>query len=124
MEEEVQVLENLVTKEEVLEVLKEFMKDKSPGPEGWTVEFYLHFFELVASNLVEAVEEACMTRAVYKGMNMTFIALIPKVNGLATFGDFRPIYLSNLCYKIITKIISKRIRPILSRIKGKVFCLV
>jgi hypothetical protein len=98
------------------------MKDKSPGPDGWTVEFYLHFFELVASNLVEAVEEACMTGAVYKGMNTTFIALIPKVNGLATFGDFRPIYLCNLCYKIITKIISKRIRPILSRIKGKVFC--
>ena len=83
-----QVLENLVTKEEVLEVLKEFMKDKSPGPEGWAVEFYLHFFELVASNLVEAVEEACMTGAVYKGINTTFIALIPKVNGLATFGDF------------------------------------
>ena len=114
-----QVLENLVTKEEVLEVLKEFMKDKSPGPEGWTVEFYLHFFELVASNLVEAVEEVCMTGVVYKGINTTFIALIPKVNGLTTFGDFRPIYLCNLCYKIITKIISKRIRPILSRTLSK-----
>jgi hypothetical protein len=115
MEEEVQVLENPVTKEEVLEVLKEFMKDKTPGPDGWTVEFCLHFFELVASNLVEAVEEARMTGAMYKGMNTTFIELIPKVNGLATFGDFRPIYLCNLCYKIITKIIAKRIRPILSR---------
>jgi 23S rRNA U2552 (ribose-2'-O)-methylase RlmE/FtsJ len=88
MEEEVKVLENPVTKEEVLEVLKEFMKDKTPGPDGWTVEFCLHFFELVASDLVEAVEEARMIGAMYKGMNTTFIALIPKVNGLATFGDF------------------------------------
>jgi hypothetical protein len=24
-------------------VLKGFAKDKSPGPDGWTVDFFLHF---------------------------------------------------------------------------------
>jgi hypothetical protein len=50
-EEEVQILENPCTKEEVLEVLRGFTKDKSPGPDGWTVEFFLHFFDLTCWGL-------------------------------------------------------------------------
>jgi hypothetical protein len=62
-----------------------------------------------------AIEEARIRGEVNQNLNSTFITLIPKVNGPATFGDFRPIALCNLCYKIISKIIAKRIRPILSR---------
>jgi hypothetical protein len=46
---------------------------------------------------------------------LTFLALIPKINKPTSFGDFRPIALCNLCYKIIAKLIANRIRPILSR---------
>jgi hypothetical protein len=105
----------MVTKEEVLEVLKGFTKDKSPGLDGWTMEFYLHFYDLVANDLLDAVEEARLTGEVSRALNSTFIALILKVNGPATFKDFCPIALCNLCYKIFSKIIAKHIRPILSR---------
>jgi hypothetical protein len=115
-EEEVLRLEIPCTKEEILEVLWGFTKDKSPGPDGWTVEFYLHYFDLLVEDLVEAVEESRVTGSVNRSINSTFLALIPKVNGSTSFGDFRPIALCNLCYKIITKIIANRIRPILSRI--------
>jgi hypothetical protein len=36
-----------VTEEELKEMLHNLQKDKSPGPDGWTVEFYLGFFELL-----------------------------------------------------------------------------
>jgi hypothetical protein len=114
-EEEVVTLESPCSSEEVLEVLKGFSKDKSPGPDGWTVEFFLHFFELVGKDLLDVVEETRLGGEVIRSINSTFIALIPKVNCPSSFGDFRPIALCNLCYKIIAKIIARRIRPILSR---------
>jgi hypothetical protein len=114
MEEEVLNLEKPCSREEILEVLKGFSKDKSPGPDGWTVEFFLHFFELVGQDLLDVVEESRIRGEVIKQINSTFIALIPKVNRPSTFNDFLPIALCNLCYKIIAKIIAKRIQPILS----------
>jgi hypothetical protein len=46
-EEDATTLEKPCTKEEILEVLKGFTKDKSHGLDGWTVEFFLRYFELV-----------------------------------------------------------------------------
>jgi hypothetical protein len=48
------------------------------------------------------------------GLNATFLALIHKKENPSSFGDFRPTYLCNLVYKIITKIIAKRIKSIMS----------
>ena len=44
---------------------------------------------------------------------MTFMALIPKEKGVNNFSRFRPIYLCNTGYKLITKIIANRIKNIL-----------
>jgi mannosylglycoprotein endo-beta-mannosidase len=99
----------------VFEVLKGMTKEKISGPDEWTVEFYISFYDLVAKDLLEAIEEAHLKGEVNRTLNSTFISLIPKINGPTTFGDFRPIALCNLCYNIITKIIAKRIKPIMSR---------
>jgi hypothetical protein len=114
-DEELVALEKPVSEKEVLEVLKGFPKEKILGPDGWSVEFFIFFYDLVAKDLMEAVEESRIKGEVIKSLNSTFIALIPKVNGPTNFGDFRPIALCNLCYKVISKIIAQRLRPILSR---------
>jgi hypothetical protein len=90
------------------------MKNKSPSPDGWTIEFFVNYTDLVENYLLEALEESRLLGEVKRSMNLTFISLIPKFSGPTTFGDLRPIPLCNLCYKIISKIISKRITPILS----------
>jgi hypothetical protein len=41
--------------------------------------------------------------------------LIPKENNSISFNDFRPISLCNLIYKVISKVISNRIKPFLER---------
>ena len=49
-------------------------------------------------------------------MNKTFITLIPKVQGAYNFGHFRPISLSNFCYKVISRILVARLRPLLDKL--------
>ena len=86
--------------------LKSFSKDKSPGPDGWTIEFYLHFFDLVGPDLLELVENTRLHGKVTGAINSTFLTLIPKASTPTTFGDYRTIAL-------ISKIIANRIKPFL-----------
>lgn len=49
-------------------------------------------------------------------LNQTLIALILKIKGPETIGNYRPISLCNFVYKVITKIIVTRIRPLLEKL--------
>ena len=49
--EESCALYSLVTIEELKSVLFHLKKEKSPGPDGWTVEFFTSFFDLVGEDL-------------------------------------------------------------------------
>lgn len=44
-------------------------------------------------------------------LNKTNIVLIPKIAGLESLGNYRPISLCNMVYKVVTKIIVARLRP-------------
>jgi hypothetical protein len=97
-----------------LKTLKGFKGSKSPGPDGWTVEFFLTFYDILGNDILEMVEESRRKGWVSGALNATFLALIPKSNNPDSFGGFRPIALCNLVYKIITKIIATRIKSSLS----------
>jgi hypothetical protein len=97
------------------EVLNSFAKDKSLGLGGWTVEFFIHCFDLVGDDLLALVEDSRLHGSVNKSLNVTFLTLIPKVNNPSSFRDYKPIALCNLCYKLISNIIANMLKPILSR---------
>ena len=106
-------LTSQVTLKELELSLKSFKKDRSPGPDGWPVEFYLHFFDLLGPTLVHMVDMTRISGFIPPSLNSTFITLIPKKDKPRTFADFRPISLCNLLYKLIAKVIACRLKPFL-----------
>lgn len=86
---------------EVEPTIKKFSKSNSLGPEGWTMDLFLHFFDLMGQYLLNVIEEVRSTMRISGDLNSTFIALIPKLPNPSSFDDFMPIVLWNLVYKII-----------------------
>ena len=94
----------LVTSAEILSTLKVFKASKSPGPDGWTVEFFLAFFDQLGEDLLGIVEESRKTGKVLSALNATFITLITKESVVEFPGKFHPIALCNVIFKIIMKV--------------------
>jgi len=69
----------------------------------------------MGEDILTLVEENRLSGHIAGSINSTFIALIPKTNKTPQFGDFRPISLCNLVYKVISKVIVNIIKPILSK---------
>ena len=103
-----------VTKEELLEVLKAFKRDKSLSPDGWSLEIFTHFFDIFKRDLLNMVESRIMGK-IHLIINSTYVTLIPKRHPSMAFKNYRPILLCNLIYKIISKTIANQMRNILFR---------
>ena len=61
----------------------------------------------------QIVEKSRISSRILPAMNATFHTLIPKCEGADSPEKFRPISLCNVIYKIITKVISNQLKPIL-----------
>ena len=61
-------IENVLMSE-IEDALRSFKKDKSPSPDGWPVEFFLLFFDLLGRNLLKAVECSRMSGRITPSLN-------------------------------------------------------
>lgn len=96
------------------EVIESFNKDKSPGLEDWSLEFFRDFFEVVGNDLLLTLEERRKGGKLPPAINSTFLAMTPKTDLPATFEDLRSITLCNCLYKIHSKLIALQLKPLLS----------
>ena len=99
---------------ELLATLQSLQQDKISGHDGYPDEFYLGFYDFLGGDLLMVVEESRREGFKHPLLNSTFLALIPKKYSLGKFEDSRPISLCNSIYKIISKIIAKRLKEVLS----------
>eukprot|EP00253_Pinus_taeda_P021952 PITA_21952 len=114
--EDNQVLLKPLSEEEIIKVIWAMESDKALGPDGFTIHFYKVCWNIIKTYLLKMIQGFFGKTKVGGGINSTFLALIPKEANLETFGRFRPISLCNASYKILSKIIANRIKPLLDKL--------
>lgn len=87
-------------------------KDKAPGPDGYSSGFFKKAWNYVGDSFSDVVREFFESGALLKQVNHTAIALIPKSDHASSMQDFRPITYYNITYKVIAKVLSTRLAPI------------
>jgi hypothetical protein len=109
-------LEREVAIEEVHLAIFSSKGSKASGPDGFNFNFYKKFWELIQHDLFTMVLEFFRRGCLPKGINTSYIALIPKVTGSSSFNDYRPISLLNGLYKIIAKILATRLKAVMQSV--------
>ncbi|GJZ96376.1 RNA-directed DNA polymerase, eukaryota [Tanacetum coccineum] len=71
------------------------------------------YWDLIGSDLCDAVEYFFVNGSFPKGCNSSFVALIPKVIDAKFVNDFRPISLIGSVYKEVTKVLANRLAPVI-----------
>ncbi|GJQ90853.1 RNA-directed DNA polymerase, eukaryota [Tanacetum coccineum] len=104
--DQVSDLERGVSREEIRRAVWGCGENKSPGPDGFTFEFFKKYWEIVGPDLCEAVEHFFENGTFSKGCNSSFIALIPKVVDAKFVNDFRPISLIGSVYKVASVLVN------------------
>nr|GFC14115.1 RNA-directed DNA polymerase, eukaryota [Tanacetum cinerariifolium] len=89
-------------------------ENKSPGPEGYTFEFFRRYWRFIGSDFCSAVAYFFESGSFPKGSNSSFIALIPKVTDAKFVTDFIPISLIGCVYKVVEKILANRLATVIS----------
>jgi hypothetical protein len=80
--------------------VKEMPPGRAPGPDGFTMDFFHHCWDMIKEDVWLAVEESRTSGQVLSTLNATFITLIPKEEHATHPKQFRPIFLCNVIYKI------------------------
>jgi hypothetical protein len=89
---------------------------KAPGSDGFPARFYQRHWGVLKHDIIAAVKDFFKTGHMPDGVNDTVIVLIPKKKNPEFLRDFRPISLCNVIYKVVSKCLVNRLRPLLQDI--------
>ena len=98
---------------EVETALKQMSPLKSPGPDGITPIFCQHYWSLVGSDVVDDILYFLNSGNLPPSLCHSFITLIPKINNPEYISQYRPISLSNVLYRIFSKVLANKLKKVL-----------
>jgi len=104
---------SVFSEEEIREAVRQCDGSKSLKPDEFNLSFIQKNWETLKEDIYAAVSQFQESGTIPKGCNASFITLIPKVCDPMKLDQYRPISLVGSCYKIISKVLSNKIKKVL-----------
>lgn len=112
--EQADILDKPVSQDEVRKAIQSMKTGKSPGTDGFPVEYYKQYMDILIPVLTKVFEEAFQAGFLPPSLNEALISLIPKKGRDHTdSANFRPISLMNVDNKILAKVLALRLETVL-----------
>ena len=103
-----------ITKEDLEFALKSMTTGKSPGADGFTVEFYRKFWPIVGTLVYDSIAAAQNNGHFTYAQRQGILKLLPKPKKDPRFvKHLRPITLLNVDYKLFTKVLADRVKQVI-----------
>ena len=109
-------LEVMFSEEEIFAALSSYCGDKAPGPDGFTMAFWLFCWDVVKPEILGLFREFYLHGTFQRSLNSTFLLLIPKKEEAEDLRDFRPISLVGSVYKLLAKILANRLKSVMGEV--------
>ena len=116
-ENQKELCEGNITKDECMESIKSMENFKSPGIDGLPIEFYKIFWHDVSDLLLNSFNYSYQKGELSITQKQGIITLLPKKDkDVRYLKNWRPISLLNTDYKILTKCLANRLKKVLPNI--------
>lgn len=107
---------NIPSQAEVLKALHSLPDGKAPGPDGYHADFFRVSWNRLGPLTVKAIQHFFMHNYLPPSWGDTFICFIPKITAPSEPKDYRPISLCNSVYRLLAKLLVRRMAPLMHSI--------
>jgi hypothetical protein len=94
-------------KKEMDDVIKEMPADRAPGPDDFNGLFVKRCWPIVQNEFYRLAQEFHAGTLNLQNINGSYITLVPKKVVPEGVNDYRPISLTNVCLKFLTKLATR-----------------